>query len=493
MRNRQETSRTVTRRNTLWNMAGVVAATMVPGSLLAAGGESLDVYAAECAKALAKGRNVKLRLLLPEGSGANIGPIARAFAERTGIQIIQVETPVDQINSQLALDSMSGEGAYDVALPATFGLPDLVAANAIIPLTEYANRHEPVGFRDNILYSTGDNFDQEIYGFQADGDAYVMFYHKEFLEDPREKATYEDRFGAPLTVPQTWQDLDRQIAFFHRPDEDKYGGLLFRTPSFVAWEWWIRFHAKGVWPLSPDLEPQFTSDAGVEALEELIRVTEYLPTETRNMGLFDNWARYDKGNVFCNIGWGGTQKYLNKPDANMRGRMVFGPTPGGIIDGELLLTPYFNWGWNYVVTSQSPIPEIAYLFALFASTSEMSTLSIQQQDGFFDPFLPEHYKDARIREIYSPEFLDVHYHSMVGAIPDLYLADRGEYFRILSVWLSRALDKTVAAEEALKRIGQHWSLINQRGDKQTQRARWAALRAKYPQSVRMRLQDLPIR
>ena len=449
----------------------------------------LHIYAAQKAAELTQGQQIELGLLVPHGSGANVNPVIEAFWAATGVKVVPIETPVDDINVRLTLDALSGAGTYDLALPATFGLPDLVSAGAIIALSQYAERHEPQRFRDGILYPTGDSFDGEIYGFQTDGDAYVMFYHKDLLEDEAEQAAFADRFGYPLARPLTWSELDQQIAFFNRPDEGLSGGLLFRTPSYVTWEWWVRFHAKGYWPLSADLEPQIASDEGVLALEELIRVTEHLSPDTATLGLFENWERYSKGDVYCNIGWGGSQKYFNSKTSAMRGRMIFGPTPGGLVEDKLLLTPYFNWGWNYVVTSQSSHPELAYLFALFASSSEMSTLSVSQPDGFFDPFRPEHYEDARIRDTYSDAFLEVHSESMQNAIPDLYLAHQGEYFQVLSEWLNRSLRREVSPQDALRRVSDHWALTSVRTGLEKQKERWARLRQKYPEDVRNRLRD----
>lgn len=479
----------LTRRRTLLGLSSAAFAVTAARLPSASTKSALHDYAAQAAANLAGGRNVELGLLMPNGSSANVNPIIEAFRAATGILVKPVETPVDNINVQLTLDTLSDTGSYDLALPATFGLPDLVSTGAIIPLSNYVNKHEPDDFRQSVLYSTGDSFDGETYGFQTDGDAYLMFYHQDLLKDEGEQKRFSDTYGYPLDIPDTWEQLDQQIKYFNRPEKDLAGGVLFRTPGYVAWEWWVRFHAKGYWPLSETLVPQIASEAGVTALEDLIRITEHLCPESSTLGLFDNWKRYAEGNVYCNIGWGGTQKYLNGPGSKMRGRMAFGPTPGGIVDGALLLTPYFNWGWNYVVTSRSKEPEIAYLFALFASSSEMSTLSVRQQKGYFDPFRPEHYEDAEIRETYSDAFLKVHSSSMKNAIPDLYLAQQGEYFQVLSDGLNRALRREVSPEEALKRVSDSWSLISVRAGLKKQRNRWTQLRQKYPPSVRNRLRD----
>lgn len=479
-----------TRRDVLFGLSAALPGLSAAKFANAANDLPVHEYAAQKAVQLKGGRDVTLDLLLPHGSHANTAPVVDAFTQATGIAVRLSETPVDDINLKLTLDALSGGSDFDLALPATFGLPDLVDAKAILPISKFAQMHEPHGFRDNILYQIGDTFDNEIYGFQTDGDAYVMFYHKDMLENPDEQARYADRFGHALAVPETWEELDQQIAYFHRPDDDIGGGLLFRTPSYVTWEWWVRFHAKGYWPMAKDLTPQIDGDAGVAALEELIAVTDYLCPETQSLGLFDNWERYAKGNVYCNIGWGGSQKYLNGPESKMQNRMVFSPTPGGTMNGDTFQTPYFNWGWNYVVTAQSTEPEIAYLFALFASSSEMSTRAVRQRDGYFDPFRSEHYQDQSIRDTYSDEFLKVHLGAMKNAIPDLYLAHQGEYFRVLSEWLNRALRKDVSPQEALTRVAEKWSLISVRTDFERQRQRWLELRAKYPAHLQSRLRDL---
>ncbi len=432
----------------------------------------------------------RLRLLAPEGSGANIRPVIAAFTQATGVAVDLTKVSVDEINTQITLDALAGTGYYDLALPATFGIPDLAASGSIRPLSAYAERHEPAGFRDGILYSTGDTFDGELYGFQADGDTYVMFYHRDWMENPEEQAAYADQYGTPLAIPTTWEDLDRQMAFFHRPEQKRYGGALFRTPTYLAWEWWVRLHAKGVWPLSSDLVPQIASDEGVSALEDMIRVTEFLYPKARTAGLFDNWVHYGEGRTYCNIGWGGTQKYLNGPHSAMRGRMVYGPTPSGVFGGDTVDMPFFNWGWNYVVTTFTKQPELAYLFALFASTSEMSTIAVREQDGFFDPFRPEHYSDPVISQIYSPEFLRVHKESMRAAIPDLYLANQSEYLSVLSKWLDAAINGGMLPEKALERASTQWSVLNHKVDLDLQRDRWRKLRAKYPTEAQRVLRDL---
>lgn len=478
-----------TRRRVLAGAAGMLGGALPFRSLARADPDiaEIDHRAAGRAAELASGREVRLRLLIPNGSQGNIQPVVTAFRAMSGIEVELIVVAVDDINTRFMLDQLAGGEDYDLALPATFGIPELAEAGALVDIGGFAARYEPSALREESLYTVGDSYDGRLYGFQADGDAYLMFYNRPWLEDAGHRKAYEDRFGEPLTVPATWRALDRQMAFFHQPDENRFGGALFRTPTYAAWEWWIRFHAKGVWPFDDEMTPLIDGEAGVLALEELAAASAFLYPGAAKAGLFDNWEAFAKGNIYCNIGWGGTQKYLNGPTSRVRGKLAFGATPGGIVDGDLLIAPYFNWGWNYVVASQSREAEIAYLFALFASSPRQSVQSVSDPGGYFDPHRPEHYRDEGIVAAYTKPFLDAHEASMRGAIPDLYLDGHGEYFAALNEGIVAVLERRKDAVTAMSETAKRWTIITHRLGETKQRALWRGLREKYPKSIARRL------
>ncbi|MEM8852818.1 MAG: transcriptional antiterminator, partial [Pseudomonadota bacterium] len=248
-----------------------------------------------------------------------------------------------------------------------------------------------------------------------------------------------------------------------------------------------RFHAKGFYPFSDDLEPQINNEAGVQALEELVAASAYLYPGARTNGLFENFEAYGEGDKFANIGWGGTQKFLNSEKSKMRSKLAFGNMPGGKVDGQLLRTPYFNWGWNYVVNSVSQEPEIAYLYSLFACSPAMSTIAVQDPDGYFDPTRSAHYDDPDITKTYSADFLRAHRDSMRDSIPDLYLKGQGEYFDELRVAIAAADAGTKTPKEALDDCASAWSRITRRMGRRSQAVQWQFLKSSYPESVRDKL------
>jgi len=472
--------------------AGLAGFAMAPGLFRGALAQSPAIenihnVAAAKAKELAGGKEMSLTIMQPSGSLGNVKPVGDAFQEATGIKIDYLEVPLGEINQKVLLEAVSKSGSFDIALPATFGIPDLAESGILVNLDDYALKYEPEGFQKGSLYTIGDYYKGSFYGYQTDGDTYLMFYNQPWLDDEKERKGFADKHGYELKVPDTWEELDQMMAWFHRPDQNMYGGALFRTQYFIAWEWWGRFHAKGFYPLSDDLEPQINNDAGVAALEELVAASAHLYPGAKTNGLFENFEAYGEGNKFANIGWGGTQKYLNSDKSDMKGKTSYGLMPGGKQGGTLLRTPYFNWGWNYVVSSVSSNPEIAYLFTLYACSPVMSTIAVRDPGGYFDPFREVHYTDPEIEQTYTPEFLAVHKVSMANSIPDLYLKGQGEYFDELRVNLGAADAGTKTPKEALDDTARSWERITRRMGARSQEVQWRFLKSIYPADVRDKL------
>ncbi|MBX2884001.1 MAG: extracellular solute-binding protein [Granulosicoccus sp.] len=455
---------------------------IAPATIANSIAQSSNKWHVEIANAARQSRETgPVQLLIPDGSQANIVAATELFTQLSGVRCQISEVPVDEINVEMMLQASSEHSSFDVALPATFGLPDLVEAGTIYPLDEFAERFEPAEFSSGQLYRQGDFYQGHLYGYQTDGDAYVLFYNKQMLEDPNERAAYEQTTGMPLQVASNWQELDQMMKFFHRPEQNIFGGCLFRNPGYLAWEWWARLHAKGILPLADDMRPLVDTDQGIEALRELIAATEYQTPESLTNGLFENWEDFSQGKAFCNIGWGGTQKYLMS-QAAMRDNLIHTPLPGFDSKSDQTTMGYFNWGWNYTVSSKSARKELAYLLALFCVSPVASTLAVREQAGYFDPFHESHYSDAEIQNTYGKSFLSAHRDSMGQCIPDFYLRGQGKYMDALREQIVLALQGEISPEAAMKTCAKRWNHITRRLGIEIQREQWLALKSSYPRS-----------
>ena len=464
-------------------LGALAGLSLVPLGRAAAGGPGSPDRILERARQLVGEGGGELRVLLPAGSRANVEPVAQAFQKATGVRIRLVEVPVDDINAHVLARTLAGGADFDLALPATFGLPDLVAADCLHPLDEFAETYASFEEGDG-LYELGDRYDGRLWGYQTDGDAYVFFYNRRMLEDERLRKSWEDETGEELGPATTWEELDRMMAFVHDPERGVHGGTLFRTPTYMAWEWWIRLHAKGVYPVDDDMRPRFTEDACVEALVELLAASRHQYPEAATAGLVDNWKAFARGDAFCNIGWGGTQKYLHGPDSKVRGALLHTCPPGGLVEGRLARASYFNWGWNWTVAGGANDPELSYLLALFATSTSASTLAVRATEGFFDPFRESHYEDPEVVAAYSPDFLEVHAECMRNCIPDFYLRGQSEYFGVLHTYLGRCESGAITPRRALEVVARAWEQTTDRIGRERQAEDWRRLKALYPAGLR---------
>ena len=417
-------------------------------------------------------KKIILRLLYPQGALDNIKPVTDSFSAATNISFEFIQTTVDDINTKILIDTAMQKNSFDIALPSTFGIPDLAEAGALEDLSRYAEKYEnKIGYSPS-LYALGDRYKASFYGYQTDGDVYLMFFHKDCMQNLDEQKRFADKYGKPLALPTSWNELDQIMAFFHRPEQDKYGGCLFRTPRYMVWEWWIRFHAKGLFPVNDEMVPNIDKAPAIDALEEMIAASKFQHPSSNTNSLFDNWKLYGQGQCVVNVGWGGTQKYLNSEKSNMKDKLLFSPTPQ---------VSYFNWGWNYVASAFSDNKEIAYLFSLYATLPTQSTLAIKNADGFFDPFREEHYQSNDIEQTYTRPFLQAHKQAMQTAIPDFYIQGQSSYMQSLEENIALANDGKITAKEALSFTAKRWEELTNAEGRESQIKQWLFLKAQYPQ------------
>lgn len=446
--------------------------------------ESVAEQAADRAATISTDK--KLSLLLPTGSEDNLRPVVAAFEARSGIKVSQQYTPVDDISTFLLLTRSGSGDTFDLALPPTFAIADLAEAGALEPLNDFAERYEPVDYRDDMLYRSGEQVDGHFYGYQTDGDVYLGFINEGLLRLGERHKAFADQHGRPPEQINHWADLDQLMAFYQRPSEGYYGGSLFRTPAYGLWEFWLRMHAAGVAPFDADMQPQLTAEPAVTALAAMVSATNSQePTASVN-SLFENWNSFKQGNKLINIGWGGSQKAFHQPESPIRKTVRAFLPPGDQTAPEGL--PYFNWGWNFAVPSGSTRAEVGYLFSLFACSPTISTIAVRQPNGYFDPYRKIHYADSEIQGTYSNAFLQTHSEAIDHCLPDCYIGGQADYFSILARYVSLAVRGKLTPQVALRTADRQWQEITARRGRQRQIRSWQSVWNDYPESVKQAIQ-----
>ncbi|MEL6871003.1 MAG: extracellular solute-binding protein [Pseudomonadota bacterium] len=474
----------VSRRQVLRALSATTAMSLAPSIRAQSADEDTRISALiQAIQRLDGEKPEALRVLAPTGAQANLAPITRAFTAATGIGVDIHLAPVDDINTRLLLDHMSQKTPFDLAVVASFGVPDLVAANALLATDQFERKY-PVAkrLRQQGLYRLADQFGGNTYGPQVDGDLYVIFYNTEMLKDADFSARFESQTGRKVKPAESWEQLDTLMRVAHEPARNRFGGLLFRTPRYIVWEFWSRLHAAGILPFDADMRPQLTDQRAISSVEALVSASNHLHPRARSASLVENWEIFAQGNTLCNIGWGGSQKYFVSHADRLPNGLTMTQLPGVRTASGMMPLPYFNWGWNLTVPIDARHPELGFLLSAFATAPSISTQAVAPRDGFFDPFQPAHYNDSAIREAYGDDFLAVHQTGLQGAIPDLYIRGHGQYIDTLSSYLMQADRGLTSPLKAMQAVSNRWNIITRTLGLEEQKKQWRQLLNNYPPS-----------
>jgi multiple sugar transport system substrate-binding protein len=72
------------------------------------------------------------------------------------------------------------------------------------------------------------------WAYPTEGDANAWAYRKDLFEDPEEMAAFEEEYGYPLAIPETYDQLMDIANFFTRPDEGLYGVGIYTQIDYDA-------------------------------------------------------------------------------------------------------------------------------------------------------------------------------------------------------------------------------------------------------------------
>ncbi|MDA8257412.1 MAG: extracellular solute-binding protein [Betaproteobacteria bacterium] len=457
-------------------MFGLCSVAALAGSGTAYAGEQAERALALVKQLIASGevhRDAAIKVAFKAGNiAALLGPdleLQKEWEQRSGIVINARIIP-----QQAAVANLKALPDIDLTVARTHEFPDLLEQELVADLTpllkEYNFQIEgapPQGFVRPRLQGF---FGGKVVAIPADGDVLIFYLRRDLLEDPAEKASFRKAYGRELGVPKTWQEYDQLVRFFHRPEKGLYGTAEERDPS-GAWMFWLpRYFGQGV-PhrklFDDNLKPLIDSPAGVEATRSYLRTVPYSPPEILADGKDYSYTfpLFMQGRVFAIAGTIAAAKLFNSRASAVRGKFMAIPIPGhrrgqGFVRHSLPI-----YGNNLVISSHAPQRKLAFLFTMWLTDPDNSVRTVGVPGGFTDPYRWHHLTDARIKDLYTPQALEVFRSEWLVALPPgTGLPGDGEYLDVLDRNLWLAARGQITAEESMRRTAQEWEkLTQQRG------------------------------
>ena len=437
-----------------------------------------------------------------------------AFEAATGATLNIVEVPIDQLATTIPADFLTEQHTYDLIVTFSYYYGDLVSNGWIQPIDPFLGQEGFAQWDPNDMAPAMQNlytWGGQWYGARNDGDAQLLYYRKDILEDPAWQQQYEDEVGSPMPYPiQTWQDLLAITTFFNGkdwnadgdPDDGislhlKVGGQgMFHfmtlaapfsiTPADGDDPTVVTKHDNVFW-FDPDtMDPLINQPGQVMALEFLQQLAATGQEAQFGWDLGQAWDNFLTGNAIATFSWGDVGTLAEKPDrSTIIGNLGAAKIPCSSVwyDSETqeTVTDTENpncvgnttgGSWHPVMSAYAHNPELAYFLMSMIATqpinffdvttgwqgidpSSLSSLFPPMGTASVDDYVAMGYNADDVQQYitaYGSNLFD-------PPIFETYLRIPGTpaYINSLDIHLSEAMTGQHTSQEALDLVASEWN------------------------------------
>ncbi len=430
-----------------------------------------------------------LKIVVKEGNIRNFWgnglELKNEWEKRTGILLDA------RVRPQLAvLDFLRKNKDFDITLARQREYPDLVEEELIADLTPLVEKYGlnlsgdvKSGFIHPKIQS---EFNNRVCAIPADGDIAILYLRKDLMEDPEKMAGFRNKYGRELDVPNTWEEYQDLVEFFHDPSTGFYGSCEQRN-KLTGWMFWLpRYLCHGHpqrYLFDDDMHPLIDSEAGAEATNSYLATIPFSPPEILKDGNDYSYTLpiYKNGNGFSLITTMSLAKILVLDFSRVKGKFMMAPMPGKIIDGRLARRTNYIYGNNFVITRASKRKELAFLYAMWFSDPDISLKSITVNSGLIDPFRINHLNNRKVWSVYTKQAIDNLRVEMEFTAPaGTGLPGDAEYIQSLNTNLWLAGMGKISAEQAMENTAVEWEKITEKYGRNRQIEYFKAFKKKFP-------------
>lgn len=440
-------------------------------------------------------KGTELVLACVGGYEAGFNAMKGGWENATGTKVTIVTTPLPEFFEKMMVEAVSKTGGVDLINAQTMYLSDLAEAGLLYALDDAAmwiNIREH-GRPDGYIYPldfTIPYYNGKLYGFLQDGDVQMLYYRKDYFEDPTEQENFESQYGYPLEPPKTMFEYRDMCEFFTRPP-DLYGHCEPRELTRNSFTYYLYVTAKK-WPnwyyFDDNMNPQLTVKEAIEAAELYVGNTENSPPNQPELAGLTAYQSFADGKTIFTFGAPSTARVLQDPKATSRDKWNTYPIPGYRITGpdgkEILNRRSVNLAsWSLCVSNYSKKRDLAACLAAYFADPDVLVDAMVAGGTWHDPCRynavgPN--APARLKDVRGPvlnAFL-----TNAEILAPMLAGVRGstEYNVTLSKNLHAAMVGSMDPETALKTTEDQWNEVTERLGKEKQIEAWKVIKKYYP-------------
>ncbi|MGQ9569542.1 MAG: ABC transporter substrate-binding protein [Thermodesulfovibrionales bacterium] len=443
-------------------------------------GEPMDKMATRIAKALTGGKPVELHVLLTwDAPGQALLKVIPEWESATGIKVFTEPLSTIEMSQKVNLELASGQPEYDIIQYDRYIHKPVLENPGVLNLDPYIKKYDP-------HFETMVRKGIEQWGVADDGTHrampfywcnYIMAYRKDLIDDPKERAAFKKKYGYEyeinnLTWDKSFMDL---VEFFTRDTDgdgkiDFWGNAEMYAPYAACDTYMARY--LNYWDRK---KPSFLSDpktgqctindeAGLKAFKDMLEVVyrghtvpEILQTDWASiLGTFASGrcaVAFQYAPTWSPIQAESSEFKISGPD-----QVGFAHVPG--IKGKPRSTQ--DCGWISFITGNTDIPEISYLFLLWAGSEEIDRK--MALTSLHNPIRKATYEDTAVIAVNPTFAAQFEYAENMYTTPDHLIYE--EEILIVSNVMAALVNKEISFQEAINRIcrevAEKWAEVKQK-------------------------------
>jgi multiple sugar transport system substrate-binding protein len=166
-----------------------------------------------------------------------------------------------------------------------------------------------------------------FYGIPWEADALTWAYRKDWFSDPANQAAFKKKYGYPLAVPKTMDQLVDIADFFTNPAKGQYGIAFHEQNNYdcaaEAFNEFLWNYGGDLWnPKTHQIQGYVNSDRALHALQVMIHLTHDAPPGNGNYCFNDVNSAMNQGKIAMANNWFGFMPGLRDPSASTLGKTV---------------------------------------------------------------------------------------------------------------------------------------------------------------------------
>jgi multiple sugar transport system substrate-binding protein len=303
-----------------------------------------------------------------------------SFQEESGCPLRLEAVSVDHHALYEILFAQGGlkRGDWDAAFINTDWVAEAHERQTLLDLAPWIGSDPPDDFPDGWTPSLLrlQQFGPQIIGLPYHDGPECFIYRTDLLEDPARQQAYQERHGAALRVPETWDEFVQVARFLHRPAENLYGTVFAAFPDGhntvydICLQLWTRggelFDAAGRMQLDT---PQMID--ALRFYRAIVNDGSVVHPRCREFDSVRSGQAFCRGEVAMMINWFGFASMCETlAESQVKGRVAVAPIPRGQGGSSASLNVY----WMLSVAAGSPHARTAYRFLRHAMSRQCDRL-----------------------------------------------------------------------------------------------------------------------